>query len=289
MKTKTIISILATAAALAACSSNDSTPVDNSKEAVSFSGGIGTRAAGTSWTNGDLIGITAKSENSGTTNYANEEYSSDASGVFSYKSGSEIFYEDANSVDFTAYYPFSGTASTAVGVVSKTIAATDESSTGQPAIDYLWAQKTNVAKGTSVTFAFSHEMSELTLKFISGTGSPSVTNVGYTLGGIVLSGTFDTSAGTAAISGSTTGSLAISGVNTSSTLILFPNATAQTATLTVTVGSNTYTASSVAIPVMAAGKNYEIDVTLNNTGMSASASTITDWTSAGATSVTATM
>jgi hypothetical protein len=293
MKARTIISIMATAALLAACSSNDSTPVDNKPVAVNFRGGIGTRVSGAKWDGGELIGISALSESGGATKYANEEYTSDNEGVFSFKSGSEIFYEDANPVDFTAYYPFAGSTGTAAGVASKTIAATDESTTGTPTpqsqIDYLWATTSKVAKGTSVTFAFSHEMSELTLKFISGTGAPVVTNLGYTLSGIILNGNFDTSTGTATC-GSTTGSLAMSGVNTQSTLILFPDASAQTASLTVTIGSNSYSATGITIPAMVAGKNYELDITLNNTGMSASASTISNWVSSGSpTSVTATM
>jgi hypothetical protein len=288
MKAKTVLLILAAATTLVACSSDESTSVDNSTSAVKFSGGISTRASGAAWTSGDLVGITATAENSGTTNYANEEYTSDASGNFTYKSGDEIYYKDANAVDFTAYYPFSGTAGTASSTVTKTISATDESSTDKPAIDYLYATKTGVAKGTTVTFAFAHKMSELTLKFISGTGSPDVTSLSYTLSGIILTGTFIPSTGVAATSGTTTGSLSMSSVNTTSTLVLFPDASTQTASLSVTSGSVTYTAS-FTVPIMTSGNNYEIDVTMNKTGLSISSSTITDWSSGGTTTATATV
>ena len=288
MKAKTVLLILAAATALAACSSDESTSVDNSTSAVKFSGGISTRASGTSWTSGDLVGITAAAENSGTTNYTNEEYSSDASGNFTYKSGDEIYYKDANAVDFTAYYPFSGETGTAASKVTKTIDADDESSTGKPAIDYLYATKTGVAKGTTVTFAFAHEMSELTLKFISGSGSPDITDLSYTLSGIVLTGTFIPTTGDAATSGTTTGSLSMSNVNTSSTLILFPNSSTSSATLSVTSGSVTYTAS-FTVPVMTSANNYEIDVSMNKTGLSISNSTITNWASGGTTTATATV
>jgi hypothetical protein len=288
MKAKTVLLILATATTLVACNSDESTSVDNSTSAVKFSGGISTRASGTAWTSGDLVGITAAAENSGTTNYTNEEYTSDASGNFTYKSGDEIYYKDTNAVDFTAYYPFSGTVGTAASTVTKTISATDESSTGKPAIDYLWAQKTDVAKGTTVTFAFAHKMSELTLKFISGTGSPDVTSLSYTLSGIILTGTFIPTTGVAATSGTTTGSLSMSSVNTSSTLILFPNSSTSSATMSVTSGSVTYTAS-FTVPIMTSGNNYEIDVTMNKTGLSISKSTITDWASGGTTTATATV
>jgi len=288
MKAKTVLLILAAATTLAACSSDESTSVDNSTLAVKFSGGISTRASGTAWTSGDLVGITAAAENSGTTNYANEEYTSDASGNFTYKSGDEIYYKDTLAVDFTAYYPFSGTAGTAASTVTKTIAVTNESSTGKPAIDYLWAKKTDVAKGTTVTFAFAHKMSELTLKFISGTGSPDVTSLSYTLSGIILAGTFIPSTGVAATSGTTTGSLSMSSVNASSTLILFPNSSTSSASLSVTSGSVTYTAS-FTVPIMTSGNNYEIDVTMNKTGLSISSSTITDWSSGGTTTATATV
>jgi hypothetical protein len=288
MKATTFISILAAATILAACGSDEGTSVEDMSSAVTFSGGISTRASGTSWISGDLVSITAAAENSGATNYSNEEYTSDASGNFTYTSGAEIYYKDSNAVDFTAYYPFSGTAGTAAGTVSKTVAATDESSTGQPAIDYLWAQKTDVAKGATVTFAFTHKMSELTLKFISGTGLPDVTSLSYTLSGIILAGTFIPSTGVAATSGTTTGSLTMSSVNTTSTLILFPNASTQTASLSVTSGSVTYT-SSFTVPIMTSGNNYEIDVTVNKTGLSVSGSTITNWSSGGTTTATATV
>jgi len=288
MKAKTFLLILTVATTLAACNSDESTSVDNSTSAVKFTGGINTRVSGTVWTSGDSIGITAAAENSGTTNYTNEEYTSDASGNFTYKSGDEIYYKDANAVDFTAYYPFSGTAGTAASTVTKTISATDESSTDKPAIDYLYATKTGVAKGTTVTFAFAHKMSELTLKFISGTGSPDVTSLSYTLSGIILAGTFIPSTGVAATSGTTTGSLSMSSVNTSSTLILFPNSSTSSASLSVTSGSVTYTAS-FTVPIMTSGNNYEIDVTMNKTGLSISSSTITDWSSGGTTTVTATV
>jgi len=290
MKAKTILSILAAAAILGACNSDESTSVDNTTSAVKFNGGIeGTRASGTAWTSGDLVGITAAAENSGATNYVNEEYSSNASGSFTYQAGDEIYYKDDNAVDFTAYYPFitTSTTGTAPANVSKTIAATDESTTGQPAIDYLWAQETGMAKGTTVTFKFAHKMSELTLKFISGTGSPDITSLSYTLSGIILAGTFNPSTGVAATSGTTTGSLTMSGVNTSSTLILFPDASTSSATLSVTSGS-TYK-SSFTVPTMAAGNNYEIDVTINKTGLSISGSTITNWGTGTTTAATATV
>lgn len=288
MKAKTVLLILAAATTLAACNSDESTSVDNSTSAVKFSGGINTRASGKSWTSGDLVGITAVAENSGTTNYTNEEYTSDASGNFTYKSGDEIYYKDTNAVDFTSYYPFSGTVGTAASTVTKTIGSDDESTTGKPAIDYLWATKTGVAKGTTVTFAFAHKMSELTLKFFSGTGSPDVTSLSYTLSGIILTGTFIPTTGVAATSGTTTGSLSMSSVNTSSTLILFPNSSTSSATMSVTSGSVTYTAS-FTVPVMTSGNNYEIDVTMNKTGLSISNSTITDWVLVGTTTATATV
>lgn len=289
MKAKTVLLILAAATTLAACSSDESTSLDNNTtSAVKFSGGISTRASGTAWTSGDLVGITAAAENSGTTNYANEEYTSDVNGNFTYVSSDEIYYKDANAVDFTAYYPFSGPAGTAASTVTKTISATDESSTGQPAIDYLYATKTGVAKGTAVTFAFAHKMSELTLTFISGTGSPDITSLSYTLSGIILAGTFIPSTGVAATSGTTTGSLSMSSVNTSSTLILFPNSSTSSANLSVTSGSVTYTAT-FTVPIMTSGNNYAINVTINKTGLSVSGSTITNWTSGGTTTATATV
>jgi|WetSurMetagenome_2_1015567.scaffolds.fasta_scaffold171720_2 hypothetical protein len=297
MKAKTILSILAAAAILGACNSDESTSVDNNTtSAVKFSGGIkGTRASGTTWTNGDLVGITAAAVNSGATNYANEEYSSNASGTFTYQAGDEIYYKDANAVDFTAYYPFITTskAGTAPANVSKTIMATDESTTGQPAIDYLWAKEPGVAKGTTVTFKFAHEMSELTLKFIQGTGSPDFTSLSYKLDGIILAGTFNPSTGVAATIGTTTGSLMMSGVSgvstASSTLILFPSSLTSLATLSVTSGGVTYTAASFTVPTMAAGNNYEIDVTINKTGLSISGSTITNWGTGTTTTAAATV
>ena len=309
MKSKYLVAALALT--LAACS-NDETEnqVTNEPTAAQFYGEISdatTRAAGTAWTTDDAIGVTGTS---GSTAYNNIKYTYVTAGQpFSVATvGNAIYYQNSNSVSFTAYYPFSGTEKSAAQTVTKTIAATDQDAanksveskfTPQSQIDFLYGTGTG-ARGTNegkVTFSFDHKMSKLILNFTRGNEVDLSKLTQYTLTDLEMNGTFNPTDGTAAANTTaTTTTLTIASTDGNftpassdqvpSSLILFPQ-TASTATLAVTVDSKTYTAT-LALPAKTAhgatdnglesGKKYTYNVTIGTKGMIVSEADITDWT-----------
>ena len=316
MKTTKVISILAVGAIMASCSSDGSSPVNTTPVAANFSGGINnTRTLISSntatWVTGDAIGITSSS--TGATKYSNEKYTAAGSGAsttFSFSSGTQIYYQDDKTVDFTAYYPFmDGSESGSLkgtysgGTISKTITSADETTANQTNIDYLYATKSGVKSGSGIDLTFNHEMCELTLKFLPGNGSIDVSSVSYSLsaGDVYPSGTFNTTTGLAvgsATKGTITGVSATgTTTSTSSTLILFPTpstVTAASITLSATISGITYTATlpitsdgASATSGMVSGNNYQFNITVNASGLSVSSSSIGAWNSVTATSVSA--
>lgn len=307
MKSKYLVA--AFALTLVACN-NDETDnnVVNEPIAARFYGEISeatTRAAGTTWTVDDAIGVTGTS---GSTTYTNIKYKyvaqNDPFAVVT--SGNEIYYQDGREVQFKAYYPFSGTEESTPSTVTMTIAATDQDATNkgvdgkftpQSQIDFLYG----TGKGTRTTdegkveFSFKHQMSKLILVFIAGNEVDLKGLTQYKLDGLEMSGSFDPTTGTAEAttpSATTTltikrggGSFTIDGKKQASSLILFPQ-TASTATLTVTVGGKAYKAT-LNLPEktaggsdkgMVSGKKYTYNVTVGTQEIIVSKAIIEDWT-----------
>lgn len=307
MKSKYLVAALALT--LVACS-NDETDnrVVNEPTAARFYGEISeaaTRAAGTTWTAGDAIGVTGTSSS---TTYTNIKYEYVANGQpFNVAtSGNEIYYQNNNSVTFSAYYPFSGTEKSAPSTVTKTIAAADQDATNksvegkftpQSQIDYLYGTGTGERgkNDGNVTFSFKHMMSKLVLVFIAGYEVNLNDLTGYKLDDLEMNGSFDPTDGTAAASTtSNTKTLTIEKKNipfTSengkqiSSLILYPQ-TANAATLTVTVDGREFTANLI-IPAktetshdngLVSGKKYTYNVTVGTQAVTVSQADIDDWT-----------
>lgn len=307
MKSKYLVA--AFALTLVACN-NDETDnnVVNEPIAARFYGEISeatTRAAGTTWTVDDAIGVTGTS---GSTTYTNIKYKyvaqSDPFAVVT--PGNEIYYQDGSEVEFKAYYPFSGTEESTPSTVTKTITATDQDATKtsvdgkftpQSQIDFLYGtgKGTRTTNEGKVEFSFKHQMSKLILVFIAGNEVDLKGLTQYKLDGLEMSGSFDPTTGTAEATTPSTnttltiaidgGSFTIDGKKQASSLILFPQ-TASTATLTVTVGGKTYKAT-LNLPEkikgddiygLVAGKKYTYNVTVGTQEMTISKAIIEDWT-----------
>lgn len=306
MKSKYLVA--AFAFTLVACN-NDETDnnVVNEPIAARFYGEISeatTRAAGTTWTVDDAIGVTGTS---GSTTYTNIKYKyvaqNDPFAVVT--PGNEIYYQDGSQVEFKAYYPFSGIEESIPSTVTKTITAKDQDATNksvdgkftpQSQIDFLYGtgkgrRTTNEGK---VEFAFKHQMSKLILVFIAGNEVDLKGLTQYKLEGLEMSGSFDPTTGTAEAttpSANTTltierdgGSFTTDADKQISSLILFPQ-TAATATLTATVDGKTYTAS-LKLPEkikgqgvygLVAGKKHTYNVTVGTQEMIVSKAIIEDW------------
>lgn len=290
--------IFAATLALAACTNdNEPTAPDNGPVAAQVNAsieGTTTRASGTEWAAGDQIGIFSVS--SGLTQYKNYPYQYDGS-EFSYTDDA-IYYQDAQEVTFSAYYPFYGTTGTMLASIPATTTANEQTAENQPKIDFLFAKgaigsKANPTVNFTGNNAFHHCMSQITLTFIEGSdmnfpGSLS----GYKLKGLKLSGEFNPLDGTTETKDEVTDlDIELSDVRTenvdnknqytASPVILFPQDMNRTIGIEVTVDGETYSAT-LTIPenkeALEAGNNYTWPVTVSKTGMTVGQADIKDWT-----------
>lgn len=209
---------------LTACDRNDINQGPAS-EAVRISASIGgstaSRAVDESWEKGDRIGISS-TVGDVTGPYINLEYITEtADGEFTGETDI-LFYKP---MTLTAYYPFAGTEGTAPGqggLIEASTSAEYQTGDKRPEIDFLWDSQTGfTASNLNVQFKFAHKMSKVTFAFedseevdLGYTKVPGVdvsNMVSYSLKGLVLDGTFDTTTGIcAAKEDATPDSLAIS-------------------------------------------------------------------------------
>lgn len=277
MKTR-LLTLAVLTLALAACSkSNTETPADNTPVAATFSADITpvsrVNEAGTDWTEGDRIGITGAG-------YTNVPYVVN-NGKFA-ANGTIIYFKDTETQTFNAYYPYQ----TDGGMVTVTTDAAHQG-TG---IDFLFASgATGNTTNPNVSFtgeqAFRHCMSLIKLKFVAGDGITftGTEPAGYTLNGLKLEGTFDTAAGTTAVTAANAASITMPlGGATQSQVIILPQEVTADPDLAVTFNEMVYTAtlkmpSKPTAGIYSAGYAYTYTVTLNNTGITVTSAGIAPW------------
>lgn len=275
------IAVLALCAA--ACTNDDENLNNGSVAAVinaEISDAVSTRASGTAWAERDEIGISESRFG-----YTNVPYRWE-SGKFT-PTGTIIFFQDDDPTTFSAYYPYDADG----GTLTATTDATAQQN--QPAIDFLYATgATASTHNPEVNFtddtdaggkdcSFHHCMSQITLTFKAGSGVDfnTIKPTGYTLSGLVLEGSFDTTTGTAETDANAQTAdltMELDGALTSS-VILFPQSTTSIE-LSVYYSSQTYTAT-LTVPdgALKAGNNYTYTVTVRNKDLSISSATISDW------------
>lgn len=193
-----------------------------------ISDAVATRASGTTWAERDKIGISESRFG-----YTNVPYRWE-SGKFT-PTGTIIFFQDDDPTTFSAYYPYDADG----GTLTTTTDATAQQN--QPAIDFLYATgATASTHNPEVNFtddtdaggtdcSFHHCMSQITLTFKEGSGVDfsTIQPTGYTLSGLVLEGSFDTTTGTAETDANAQTAdltMELDGALTSS-VILFPQST----------------------------------------------------------------
>lgn len=285
MKTRHF-ALAALALALAACN-NDNENLNGGPVAAQFTADIyeavSTRASGTTWDNGDRIGVTDIGND---TQYGNVPFIL-KNGKFEAEE-KVIYIEDAETHTFRAYYPYNA----AGGTLAATTDATAQQN--QPAIDFLFASGATGDKDSPVVSftdktkdggednSFHHRMSQITLTFEAGAGVDfsQVKPERYTLGDVILTGTFNTADGIAtADDGAQTGELTmeLADGNLTSSVILFPQ-TAASLPLTVNYRSQNYRAT-LTVPegALQAGNNYTYTVKVRNKNLEVSEATIAKW------------
>lgn len=248
------------------------------------------RAAETFWTAGDAIGVTATS---GNVEYKNICYkTTDGNGDFSALPGAQgednsIYFQTADAVDFSAYYPYTGANGTPAGIVEKTLTAADQTAEAQPAIDYLFGTGSGSSAAPTVKLKFDHCMSRVVLKFKQGVGFTFPTGeFEYTLAGLKMKGSFNTADGKAtadaqAQPAEVSMKVAVpekADAVASSSLILFPQASTK-AEMKVKIEGVDYTNSfNINAEGLKAAHTYTFNVTVNRTAVTISEPIITDWT-----------
>lgn len=283
MKTR-LFTFAALALALAACTNDNENLNDGSVAAVinaEISDAVATRASGTAWAERDEIGISESRFG-----YTNVPYRWE-SGKFT-PTGTIIFFQDDDPTTFSAYYPYDADG----GTLTVTTDATAQQN--QPAIDFLYATgATASTHNPEVNFtddtdaggtdcSFHHCMSQITLTFKEGSGVDfsTIQPTGYTLSGLMLTGSFDTTTGTAETDDATAAQdldMTLTNGALTSSVILFPQTKASIG-LSVYYNSQPYTAT-LTIPdgALKAGNNYTYTVTVRNKDLSISSATISDW------------
>lgn len=283
MKTR-FFAFAALALTLAACTNDDENLNDGSVAAVinaEISDAVATRASGTAWAERDEIGISESRFG-----YTNVPYRWE-SGKFT-PTGTIIFFQDDDPTTFSAYYPYDADG----GTLTATTDATAQQN--QPAIDFLYATgATASTHNPEVNFtddtdaggtdcSFHHCMSQITLTFKAGSGVDftTINPTGYTLSGLVLEGSFDTTDGMAEADDATATqdlNMTLTNGALTSSVILFPQTKASIG-LSVYYNSQPYTAT-LTIPdgALKAGNNYTYTVTVRNKDLSISSATISDW------------
>lgn len=283
MKTR-LFTFAALALALSACTNDDENLNNGSVAAVinaEISDAVSTRASGTAWAERDEIGISESRFG-----YTNVPYRWE-SGKFT-PTGTIIFFQDDDPTTFSAYYPYDADG----GTLTATTDATAQQN--QPAIDFLYATgATASTHNPEVNFtddtdaggtdcSFHHCMSQITLTFKEGSGVDfsTIQPTGYTLSGLMLTGSFDTTTGTAETDDATAAQdldMTLTNGALTSSVILFPQTKASIG-LSVYYNSQPYTAT-LTIPdgALKAGNNYTYTVTVRNKDLSISSATISDW------------
>lgn len=283
MKTR-LFTFAALALALSACTNDDENLNNGSVAAVinaEISDAVSTRASGTAWAERDEIGISESRFG-----YTNVPYRWE-SGKFT-PTGTIIFFQDDDPTTFSAYYPYDADG----GTLTATTDATAQQN--QPAIDFLYATgATASTHNPEVNFtddtdaggkdcSFHHCMSQITLTFKEGSGVDfsTIQPTGYTLSGLMLTGSFDTTTGTAETDDATAAQdldMTLTNGALTSSVILFPQTKASIG-LSVYYNSQPYTAT-LTVPdgALKAGNNYTYTVTVRNKDLSISSATISDW------------
>ena len=276
------------ALALVACN-NDNENLNGDLVAAQFTADIApaTRASGTTWDNGDRIGITDIGND---TQYGNVPFIL-KNGKFEAE-GKVIYIEDTKTHTFRAYYPYNA----AGGILTATTDATAQQN--QPAIDFLFASGATGDKNNPVVSftdktakggednSFHHRMSQITLTFEAGDGVnfSVVKPERYTLDGLLLTGTFNTADGIAtADNGLQTGELTmnLADGNLTSSIILFPQTVASLPLVVNYKGQEYHATLTMPEGALQAGNNYTYTVKVNATGLTLEGCTIGSWADGG--------
>lgn len=291
---------------LAACSNDEAAPSGADALGMArFSAtidGAATRAYDQSWEQNDEIGI---SGTSGDATYTNVCYwTTDGTGSFTPTNESgKIYYQTDEEVTFKAYYPWNN-----LRDGTTTITADTREQKNQKKFDFLWAQAKGSKENPNVAFKFAHKMAKvvLTIKKGSDVSYEEIKAVVPALAGFKNAGTFNVEDGATATTGDailawTFGNTENEEYNApfnnddeyetvSYTLIFFPQEFESELTFTATLtdkqsftakldfkNANAEKDDDKAKNEWVAGRQYNMGIVLNKTGITVEGCTIDKW------------
>lgn len=301
MRTKTFMTMAAAALVLAACSNDNETDNWNGEIRLSSGVTVQTRANSkgvpdTQIANGQDVGVFI---NDATTNEevsANLKYTADGSGglALAGRSAQPYYPATGNAVKIIAYQPHSASAAITSDDGGYDFSVnTDQNGNSDDyyASDLLYSASAQYSRqATAHSLSFKHLLSKVVCTLKAGDGSPTITGATVKIVGAHLSGTFKPSDGTFSTktSGDTTSDITMNSNITSGSYIavLPPQTFAKDAkflqvTLSTSAGSGVFY---YKIPdsdlVLAEGKVYKYDITVNQTELTVTSS-IEGWTEVG--------
>lgn len=186
---------------LAGCKTNDDNSMWSGSDGIVFDSYIGshTRASGSSWGNGDEVGIYMTGAGAGidAATAVNKKYLAQTNGILTPESKTEaIYYPETGNADFVAYYPYSSS-------VADNIVAVNVSNQSKPeAIDLLYSNNAkNIANGATVSLGFTHQLSLVTIDLKNTDGTiPSLNGTTVSMGGMNTQASFDLDGGVLTVS-----------------------------------------------------------------------------------------
>ncbi len=160
---KIILSIMALTAFVSCQKSEDQTPeVDGSSEVV-FTSAISTRATGTSWDEGDKIGVFMYEADAPEV-YTNSEslfYTTLGGESATFTSPEPLIYPIGEEVDFVAYYPFTGGIRDGVINLNTKYQSSEEQI---KALDFMVARAQKCSQNNPPALSFTRKMSKIVIK-----------------------------------------------------------------------------------------------------------------------------
>lgn len=186
---------------LAGCKTNDDNSTWSGSDGIVFNSYIGshTRASGSSWGNGDEVGIYMTGAGAGidAATAVNKKYLAQTNGILTPESKTEaIYYPETGNADFVAYYPYSSS-------VADNVVAVNVSNQSKPeAIDLLYSNNAkNIANGATVSLGFTHQLSLVTIDLKNTDGTiPSLNGTTVSMGGMNTQASFDLDGGVLTVS-----------------------------------------------------------------------------------------
>lgn len=242
----------------------------------------GTRASGTTWDQGDAIGVYAL--NAGQTlsdqaiydGKANIKHTTPGDGIFAAATEGITFPESGN-LDFVAYYPYQAT----ISGYAYPVNVANQSNLA--AIDVLYSDDAKGANKSNavVPMTFKHMLSQLVLNISAGDGVASLTGLSATVEGLIADGSMNLVNG-AVTTGTTASTLSpaatVSGTSATITAIIVPGQDLNTAKVSFMLNGKVYEWTPAA-QTLESGKRYSYMLKLSATDVVTvqPQATITDW------------